>query len=165
MDKDTDITEGAQAFARTLAGPAGRISFDAAVAQHLGWLTVALARGLSWNHIIELLRRAGVTRDDGRPLARGHLSSVHARQRRKAGNDGIAIDTVRPLATTIKTAPPTRKIPHPAHSGAAPRSRENPPIPAQASTPPGTISTPASSAIRTFMSRAAQQRKNSYDRD
>lgn len=83
MDQNTELKNGAAAFAQTLMGPAGRISFDTTVGQHLDWFSTALARGLSWHQIIELLRRAGVTRDDGRPLARGHLSAVYSRQRRK----------------------------------------------------------------------------------
>ena len=84
MKRKSDITKGAVEFANTLLIADGRTSVDFAVSQHLEWFRSALDRGLSWAHIISLLHKAGVSRADGLPLSRGHLTAVYSRQLKRA---------------------------------------------------------------------------------
>ncbi|MDP2782133.1 hypothetical protein [Devosia sp.] len=167
MDQDTELKNGAAAFARTLVGPAGRISFDIAVGQHLGWFSTALARGLSWHQIIELLRRASVTRDDGRPLARGHLSAVYSRQRRKVHQQppGNAVEPP-PAIGARPPKPPWQPPSSPARPRPASSTQKVQRDPEQASgtRPTEQTSTPTNSAIRSFMNRAAKQRNGNNER-
>lgn len=167
MDQDTELKNGAAAFARTLVGPAGRISFDITVGQHLDWFSTALARGLSWHQIIELLRRAGVTRDDGRPLARGHLSAVYSRQRRKVHQHPSGKAVERPPAIGARPPkPPWPSHPSPARpkpASSTQRVQRDPEL-ASGTRPTKQSSTPNNSAIRSFMNRAAKQRNGNNER-
>lgn len=167
MDRDTELKNGAEAFARTLAGPAGRISFDITVGQHLDWFSTALARGLSWHQIIELLRRAGVTRDDGRPLARGHLSAVYSRQRRKIHRHLRGKPVEGPPAIGARPPkPPWQSHPSPTRPMPASSTQQVQRDPGLASGTRATkpTSTPNNSAIRSFMNRAAKQRNGNNER-
>lgn len=149
--KDKTLEEGARAFARTLQVPGGRTSFDFAVRTHGVWFGTALARGLSWNQIIELLRQAGVCRDDGRPLSRGHLSKVYSRQ--KAATPAVRANS--PTAQSEQKAGPHR---HARVSAPAPLAQHPPPPLGNASKALPTNSN-KHAQIKSFMARAAQQRK------
>lgn len=74
---DKELLEGAKAIAEDMKLPGGG---DAKLARiidrHLDWFDAARDRGLEWSDIITMLFNAGVTRKDGRPLARGHVSSL-----------------------------------------------------------------------------------------
>ncbi|WP_147276121.1 hypothetical protein [Pelagibacterium lacus] len=154
--KDKILEQGAQAFAETLQVPGGRTSFDFAVRAHREWFAQALARGLSWNHIIELLRRVGVRRDDGRPLSRGHLSAVYSRQRARRSSD-IAATTPTQRAVAKTPMQSVRTMPRPTattgptvedHTFASQSSRNTATENAQ---------------IRSFMARAANQRNHNAE--
>lgn len=86
--KNRDIEAGAKAIANDLQLPGGRRKKLArVVADHLQWFDLAEARGMTWDDMIAVLAAAGVTRDDGRPLSRGTLSSVVWRKRQEKRDD------------------------------------------------------------------------------
>lgn len=74
---DDELAKGAKAIADDLrVGETRRLKLAKVIDDHLAWFDRARARGLEWTDIIDLLFKAGVTRPDGRPLSRGHLSSL-----------------------------------------------------------------------------------------
>lgn len=74
---DEELATGAKALADDLRiGETRRLKLAKVIDDHLAWFDLARARGLEWTDIIDLLFQAGVTRPDGRPLSRGHLSSL-----------------------------------------------------------------------------------------
>lgn len=74
---DEALVRGAQDIADDLQiGQPRRLKLAKIIDDHLDWFARAQARGLEWNDIIDLLFKSGVTRPDGRPLSRGHLSAL-----------------------------------------------------------------------------------------
>jgi hypothetical protein len=74
---DENLIEGARSIAADMQLPHGRqLKLAKVVDNHLVWFEKARARGLEWSDIIDLLYKAGVARSDGRPLSRGHVSSL-----------------------------------------------------------------------------------------
>jgi hypothetical protein len=55
----------------------------------------ARKRGLEWTDIVQLLFRAGVTRPDGRPLSRGHVSSLVWRKQQTMQVESASDNAVR----------------------------------------------------------------------
>ncbi|MFC5423670.1 hypothetical protein ACFPOB_29480 [Bosea eneae] len=80
---DEDLLKGAQAIAADMKLPdGGRIKLARIIDDHLAWFERARGRGLEWSDIVAVLARAGATRSDGRPLSRGHVSSLVWRKQR-----------------------------------------------------------------------------------
>lgn len=74
---DKELLEGAKAIASDVRLPGSRtIKLARIIDRHLDWFDAARARGLEWSDIVTMLFNAGVTRADGRPLSRGHVSSL-----------------------------------------------------------------------------------------
>jgi len=74
---DDELAKGAKAIAADLrVGETRRLKLAKIINDHLVWFDRARSRGLEWTDIVDLLFKAGVTRPDGRPLSRGHLSSL-----------------------------------------------------------------------------------------
>ena len=74
---DKELVEGAKAIAEDLKLPGGgSVKLARIIDRHLDWFDAARARGLEWPDIVTMLFNAGVTRTDGRPLSRGHVSSL-----------------------------------------------------------------------------------------
>lgn len=157
MISDYELKDGAQAFARTLRVPGGRTSFDYAVRQHIAWFDCALKRGLTWRGIIGLLHGEGVTRDDGRALSRGHLSSVYWRQMQ-------ATRQVEPSARDHQPGP-CRPIAEVKKANAAAHTHEPRSSVAQAGlakpAPPSPVA--ETGDVRAFMQRALRLRRSSHD--
>lgn len=106
---DEELTKGAQAIADDMrVGDTKRLKLARIIDDHLDWFDRARARGLEWTDIIELLLRAGVTRPDGRPLSRGHLSSLVWRKQ-KAANGTVGQTPATALATETGKPKPNRK--------------------------------------------------------
>ena len=83
---DKELIKGAEAIANDMrVGDIRRLKLAKVVGDHLDWFGRARARGLEWTDIIDLLFKAGITRPDGRPLSRGHLSSLVWRKLQSAG--------------------------------------------------------------------------------
>lgn len=82
---DEELTKGAKAIAEDMrVGETRRVKLARIIDDHLDWFDLARARGLEWTDIIEVLFKAGATRPDGRPLSRGHLSSLVWRKQKSA---------------------------------------------------------------------------------
>lgn len=74
---DDELLDGAKAIAREMSLPGGgKAKLARVIDGHLGWFDAARQRGFEWSDIVRLLFNEGVTRPDGRPLSRGHLSSL-----------------------------------------------------------------------------------------
>lgn len=74
---DKELLEGAKAIAEDVKRPGGgSVKLARIIDRHLDWFDAARARGLEWSDIVTMLFNAGVTRTDGRPLSRGHVSSL-----------------------------------------------------------------------------------------
>lgn len=86
---DENLVEGARSIAADMQLPdRQRLKLAKVVEDHLDWFEKAQARGLEWSDIIDVLYKAGVTRSDGRPLSRGHVSSlVWRKQQAKASHE------------------------------------------------------------------------------
>jgi len=105
---DEDLLKGAQAIAADMKLPdGGRIKLARIIAGHLDWFERARERGLEWSDIVALLARAGATRGDGRPLSRGHVSSLVWRKQQ-----GLNAPALVPVAKTHEeaVATPVRKL-------------------------------------------------------
>ncbi|MAN76234.1 MAG: hypothetical protein CML24_03300 [Rhizobiales bacterium] len=98
---DENLIEGAQSIAADMQLPHGRqLKLAKVVDNHLVWFEKARARGLEWSDIVDLLYKAGVARSDGRPLSRGHVSSlVWRKQQAKPSHEIQFVPTDRPVAT------------------------------------------------------------------
>src|SRR5690606_10717923 len=91
---DEELAKGAQAIADDLrVGDTRRLKLAKIIDGHLDWFELARARGLEWTDIIDLLSRAGVTRPDGRPLSRGHLSSLVWRKQKSRKTVHVSMAT------------------------------------------------------------------------
>jgi hypothetical protein len=74
---DQELLAGAKAIAEDLQKPGGgKLKLARIIDHHLTWFHQARDRGLEWQDIVNILFGAGVARPDGRPLSRGHLSSL-----------------------------------------------------------------------------------------
>lgn len=74
---DKELVEGAKAIAEDMKLPGGgSVKLARIIDRHLDWFDAARARGLEWSDIVTMLFNAGVMRTDGRPLSRGHVSSL-----------------------------------------------------------------------------------------
>lgn len=112
---DEDLLKGAQAIAADLQLPdGGRIKLARIVDGHLDWFERARGRGLEWSDIVAVLARAGATRSDGRPLSRGHVSSLVWRKQQEANKFASVpvIDTREALApaTVVKRSKRTNGL-------------------------------------------------------
>jgi hypothetical protein len=74
---DKELLAGAKTIAEDMKLPGGGSAKLARIIdRHLHWFDAARDRGLEWSDIVTMLFNAGVTRPDGRPLSRGHVSSL-----------------------------------------------------------------------------------------
>lgn len=82
---DENLKSGAQSIADDLrVGDNRRLKLAKVIDSHLEWFERARDRGLEWTDIVDILFQAGVVRPDGRPLSRGHLSSLVWRKQKLA---------------------------------------------------------------------------------
>jgi hypothetical protein len=82
---DKELLDGAKAIAQDMRLPGGaRAKLARIIDPHLSWFVAVRERGLEWTDIVQLLFKAGVTRPDGRPLSRGHVSSLVCRKQQTA---------------------------------------------------------------------------------
>lgn len=97
---DEELTKGAKAIADDMrVGETRRVKLARIIDDHLDWFDLARARGLEWTDIIEVLFKAGATRPDGRPLSRGHLSSLFWRKQKSAtmaAAHALVVETSKP---------------------------------------------------------------------
>lgn len=122
---DDELAQGAQAIADDVRiGGTGRLMLARVIDDHLGWFEKAQARGLQWTDIIDVLFRAGVTRLDGRPLSRGHLSSLVWRKQ-KSAMATIPAPVTAPASKVSRQKSKRQRSPLP--SAATPRAGEKPP--------------------------------------
>ncbi|RDE07710.1 hypothetical protein [Pelagibacterium lacus] len=99
---DENLIDGARSIAADMQLPHGRrLKLAKVVDNHLVWFEKARARGLEWSDIVDLLYKAGVARSDGRPLSRGHVSSlVWRKQQAKPSHEIPSVPADRrPVAT------------------------------------------------------------------
>ncbi|ODT65399.1 MAG: hypothetical protein ABS75_31925 [Pelagibacterium sp. SCN 63-23] len=145
---DEDLIEGAQAIANDMRiGDTHRLKLARIIDPHLDWFAQARARGLEWTDIIDVLFRAGVKRPDGRPLSRGHLSSLV--WRRQQSKITAPMQTPRPALVSAGGNPKTNRT-HSAAPGAAIRAAGG----------PLTIETPDGAARAPDLSAKAQIKPN-----
>ncbi|WP_332719883.1 hypothetical protein [Pelagibacterium mangrovi] len=99
---DEDLKRGAETIAADVNLPDGRVLKLARVIDggHLEWFEKARRRGLEWSDIVDVLFKAGVARSDGRPLSRGHVSSLVWRKQQAL--------RVRNPPQVVRSSPPSR---------------------------------------------------------
>jgi len=96
---DEELLVGARAIAADLrVGDTRQLKLARIIDAHLHWFQRARQRGLEWTDIVGILFEVGVTRPDGRPLSRGHLSALVWRKQKSAA---VQLTT----ATTLQPAP------------------------------------------------------------
>lgn len=119
---DEDLIEGAQAIANDMrVGDARRLKLARIVDPHLDWFAQARARGLEWTDIIDVLFRAGVKRPDGRPLSRGHLSSLVWRRQQSMNIESGQMPMPMPAVASTGSNQTTNRA-YGAAPGPAPRA-------------------------------------------
>jgi len=97
---DEELLVGAQTIAADLRVRETRqLKLARIIDGHLDWFERARRRGLEWTDIVGILFEVGVTRPDGRPLSRGHLSALVWRKQK------MAAETSGPTATAVQPAP------------------------------------------------------------
>lgn len=103
---DEELLQGAQAIADDVrVGGTGKVMLARVIDDHLDWFERARARGLEWTAITDVLFRAGVTRPDGRPLSRGHLSSlVWRKQKSTKAKAPPSVPVPVPVAGKLKAS-------------------------------------------------------------
>ena len=119
---DGDLLEGAKAIARDLNLPGGgKAKLAKVIDRHLDWFDAARQRGFEWSDIVRLLFKEGITRPDGRPLSRGHLSSLV--WRKQAAQQGSA-----ERGETVEAPVAERAKPETSKSTRAPEKRSPPDV-------------------------------------
>lgn len=165
---DKELLGGAKAIAEDVKLPGGgSVKLARIIDRHLEWFDTARARGLEWSDIVTILFNAGVTRTDGRPLSRGHVSSLVWRKQ-AATQERVGKAQLPPApadttgndrdgrADTGKSVRPTRER----AVNASPKTTS----PSGGKRPATTKGPPAGSAkqnqdVLAFMKRAAAMRK------
>lgn len=174
--KNRDIEAGAKMIASDLQLPGGRRKKLArVVAEHLAWFDQAEARGMTWDDMIAVLASAGVTREDGRALSRGALSSAVWRKRqdgrivsvRKVGGEKPGDPSTRKTSRrTEQGLPGQQTVGHRTANRPAGKSpaRKNAPFTGRPA-PAGARQHDASNAVLAYMQRAARIRRNADEAD